>query len=96
MIKAAHAPDGAFLANLAAGYDIDIEKSVALADRVLARDPSHVRALTDQIALAHSVRVDVDVDAAERLAQQKGANHHCQQGIGAGHEPGDRRPGQRR
>ncbi|MGZ4300182.1 MAG: sensor histidine kinase [Gaiellaceae bacterium] len=29
-----------------------------------------VRALTDQVALAHSVRVDVDVDAAERLAQQ--------------------------
>jgi signal transduction histidine kinase len=29
-----------------------------------------VRALTDQIALAHSVRVEVDVDAAERLAQQ--------------------------
>ena len=29
-----------------------------------------VRALTDQIALAHSVQVEVDVDAAERLAQQ--------------------------
>jgi signal transduction histidine kinase len=29
-----------------------------------------VRALTDQIALAHNVRVEVDVDAAERLAQQ--------------------------
>jgi len=29
-----------------------------------------VRALTDQVALAHSVRVDVDVDAAERVAQQ--------------------------
>ncbi|MDX6402153.1 MAG: two-component system, NarL family, sensor kinase [Gaiellaceae bacterium] len=29
-----------------------------------------VRALTDQIALAHRVRVEVDVDAAERLAQQ--------------------------
>ena len=29
-----------------------------------------VRALTDQIALAHNVQVEVDVDAAERLAQQ--------------------------
>jgi signal transduction histidine kinase len=29
-----------------------------------------VRALTDQIALAHNVLVEVDVDAAERLAQQ--------------------------
>lgn len=29
-----------------------------------------VRALTDQIALTHNVRVEVDVDAAERLAQQ--------------------------
>ena len=29
-----------------------------------------VRALTDQIALAHHVRVDLDVDAAERLAER--------------------------
>jgi signal transduction histidine kinase len=29
-----------------------------------------VRALTDQIALAHHVRVDVDVDAAEQLAEK--------------------------
>jgi signal transduction histidine kinase len=29
-----------------------------------------VRALTDQIELAHNVRVDLDVDAAEQLAQQ--------------------------
>src|SRR5262249_56610973 len=29
-----------------------------------------VRALTDQIELAHHVDVDLDVDAAERLAQQ--------------------------
>jgi serine/threonine-protein kinase len=53
------------LANLAAGYDNDIEAAVQLSDRVLARDPSNVQALCEK-ALVVSLRSD---QSPQRYAQ---------------------------
>src|SRR6476659_7592357 len=36
------------LANIASSYDNDVERSIALSDRALARDPSHVQAMVER------------------------------------------------
>ena len=53
------------LANIRASYDVDIEAAVALADRVLARDPLHVQAICDR-ALVLALRSDT---SPQRLAE---------------------------
>ena len=57
------------LANVASVHDLDIEAAVALADRVLARQPLHVQALCER-AFVLALRADT---SAQRLAQ---ALHH--------------------
>jgi tetratricopeptide (TPR) repeat protein len=43
-----HAQALSTLANIAATYDNDVERSVAFSDRALARDPSHVQAMVER------------------------------------------------
>ena len=53
------------LANVASGYDLDIETAVVLADRVLAREPLHVQTLCER-AFVLALRADT---SAQRMAQ---------------------------
>ncbi len=57
------------LANLAASYDLNIDGSLVIADRVLGRDPLHVQTLCER-ALIVTLRSD---SSSQRLAQ---ALHH--------------------
>jgi tetratricopeptide (TPR) repeat protein len=45
------------LANISSTYDVDIDAAVALADRALARDPSHVQAMVER-AFVLALRTD--------------------------------------
>jgi serine/threonine-protein kinase len=71
-----HAQALSTLANIAATYDNDVERSVAFSDRALARDPSHVQAMverafilasrttTSESRIAQALR---DIETARRL-----------------------------